>query len=589
MTVLRPAGAVLFLAVPALVAFWVWDRRRRAVLVPTLLLWRRIAPAPAAARRLPADPLFVLELLLVVALATAHLGPAVPGAPPASALAVVVDVSASMGTREAGGTRLALVRRRARAMVAEGTREVMLIAAAERPRVVARWTTDAALVLARLEALEPLDVAGDLGPALAFALAEARARPAARVAVLTDLPRDAVGLPPADVAAVDWVQVGRTDDNVAIARLAVNAPPFHDRADATATVVVRNHAARAREVVLAASVSGVPWARRTLGLGAHATATLVLDRPPAAGELTVVLEGGDALAADDVARAWLPARGPVRLVVVSESDAVARALRTAPGTRLEAVSPAAWTAARGADADAVVFDRVAPPADVRRALWVAPPPGAPCPAAGDAGPATIVDWEDGHPALAALDDPGGATVARAVRLDPPPWAAPVVLAAAAGRAFPLLVVGERDGRRFACLGAPLDDALASSDRLPLYLLALGTLGWLLDADAPRVVETGTSVRVGVPASPTRGLRVAGDAVVAERAGAYRVGGRLLLANFVDDRESEVGRDGGGEWRATVDLAVASGARGARDLGPAVAAAAAALLVAEWLAWLLRRA
>lgn len=588
MTILRPAGTLLLLAVPALIALWVRDRRRRVVPVPTLLFWRRIPPAPTAARRLPLDPLFLVELLLVLALGAAYLRPAVEREAPAEGLVVVLDVSASMGAREAGGTRFALARRRARALIAEHADEIMLVAAADRPRVVVRWTDDSALVLARLEMLEPLDVAGDLGPALALALAEAQARPGARVAVLTDLPRTAADLPPGDVAAIHWVQVGRTDDNVAIASLGVDAPPFHDRADATVTVVVRNHGARPRRALLDATVGGVAWDRRDLALAPRGADTVVLAHPPAAGEITIALEVDDALAADDTARAWMPGRAPPRLVVVADSDALARVLRAVPGTRVEVVTAAAWSAAPIADADAVVFDGVAPEPGARSALYVAPPPGAPCPTDGEASAATVVDWEDDHPTLGAVDDLGGVAVARAVRLTTPTWATPVVLAAATGRAFPLLVAGEVDGRRIACFGAPLGALAQSSDGLPLLLLALGTLGWLADADAPLVVDTGAPVVVGAGARAVPGLRVAGDVVVAERAGAYRVGGRPILANLLDDRESDIGRDGGGEWPATIRLGATPGTAGARDVGPMLYPVAAALLVVEWLVWLRRR-
>ncbi len=591
MTLLRPAGAAALLAVPLLVALWLWDRRRRVVDVPTLLFWRQLPAAPATARHLPTDPLFLLELALVLALAAGYLRPALPtDAARGSSLVVVLDVSASMGAREAAGTRFALARRRARALIAERAEEVMLVAAAERPRVALRWTDDAALVLSTLETLEPLDVAGDLTPALALALAEARVRPGARVAVFTDLPRAAAGVAPDELAALHWVQIGRTDDNVAIASLAVDAPPFHDRAEATATVVVRNHGARPRRARLEASVGGVAWEYRELTLAARAAETLVLAHPPAAGELDVTLVADDALPADDVARAWVPERAPPRLVVVAESAALAPVLRALPGARVEVVTPAAWAAAPAADADVVVFDEVAPATGVVNALWVAPPPGSgPCPSDGEVTGAAVVDWEDDHPALAGLDGLEATPVARARRLVAPEWAAPVVLAAAAGRTFPLLVAGERDGRRTACLGASLDGALGTSDGLPLLLLTLGTLGWLADAGAPLVVDTGTPVVAGPGVVAAPGLRVAGDVVVAERAGTYRVGARLLLANLLDDHESDIGRDGGGEWAPAVVLAASAGAAGARELGAWLYAVAAALLALEWLVWLRRRA
>jgi hypothetical protein len=195
----------------------------------------------------------------------------------------------------------------------------MLVEAADRPRVAVRWTRDATLVRRRLETLEALDVAGDLAPAVALAVGEARARPGTRVAVFTDLPPAATGLPADDLAAVDYVQLGRTDDNVAVSRLTVDAPPFATPAGTTATVVVRNHGGAPRRVVLDARVGDRPWARRELSLPAHDATTVQLSDPPGTGVVTVMLDAHDALAADDTAFGWIGAGTAADLLVVSET------------------------------------------------------------------------------------------------------------------------------------------------------------------------------------------------------------------------------------------------------------------------------
>src|SRR6185436_5680219 len=317
---------------------------------------------------------------------------------------IVIDVSASMQAREVEGTRFALARERAAALVRDDA-ETMLVAAAERPRVLVRWTRDAPLVRRRLETLEPLDVAGDLAPALALAVGEARARPGTRVAVFTDLPPQATGLPPDDLATVDYVQLGRTDDNVAVARLTVEAPPFHAATDATATVVVRNHGHTARHVALEARVGADLWARHAVDLDDHGTATVRLDRPPGAGIVTITLDADDALAADDVALAWLPRGAPLDLLVVSEDPAQPSAFgalaRTMTNGRAEAVSLARWTADPAmAGTRVVVFDRVAPPGPPpAHALYVAPTAGSEaCPVDDTA----VVDWDADHPIVAGL-------------------------------------------------------------------------------------------------------------------------------------------------------------------------------------------
>jgi hypothetical protein len=586
-------------AVAALVALHLRDRRRRVVPVSALLLWRRLPPARLEPRRLRSDPLFLLQLGLVLALVGAHAGPTLRGtpAPAPPAVVLVLDVSASMQAREADGrTRFELVRRRALALVAgEGT--TMIVAAALRPRIVLRWTRDPVLVRQRLETLAPLDLPTALAPGVALALAEAGAH-GARVAVLTDLAPASSDVPPAERAAVDWIQVGRTDDNLALASLTVDAPAFGGLAAARATAVVQNHDDVPRHPRLEAAVDGEAWARRDVDLPPHGAAAVVFERPPASGVLAVALADGDALAADDVARAWIPASAPLDLVAVTDDADLAAALaalvKALPRGRVAIVSGANVDAVVPAAGQVAVFDRVAPreePAGAA-ALYVAPPAGnAVCPGVGTVEAARVVDWEADHPALAGLDGLDALEVPRAVRLAAAAWATPLVLALAPPDTFPLLLAGERGGRRVACLAVPLEAPLASSDRLPLLLLVLDTLRWLAEPPGALVLETGVPARLGGEgAGPVPGLRVAGDpaVVMAERAGSYRLGPHPVIANLFDDRESDIGRDGGGEWPGTAPRLVVSASAG-HDLRLWLLGVTALLLAAEWVVWLRRRA
>jgi hypothetical protein len=173
-----------------------------------------------------------------------------------------------------------------------------------------------------------------------------------------------------------------------------------------------------------------------------------------------------------------------------------------------------------------------------------------------------------------------------------------VTAASRHAAFPFLVVGEHAGRRRACLGAELPVQPSSTDAMPLVLLTLGTLRWLAEpaAEAPITVATGVPVRsAGAALQSAPGVHASGDppVVLAERAGIHKLAGdggadRLVLASLLSADESDVGRDGGGEWRATAAPTSAPSASGRRDLSWWFYAAAAALLAIEWAAWGLLR-
>jgi hypothetical protein len=586
--VLNPAGAGALAAVAVLVALWLRGRRRRVVPVATLFLWERVPATALDRQRFRPDPLFLAQLGLLLALIGGYVRPYL--AEPALAsggvrLLVVLDASASMQAREDRATRFELARGRTRALVTQLLTgdEVMLVTAADRTHVLLRWTADRARALDRLEAVEPVDTPTDLAPALELALGELGARAETRVVVFTDLPREESGVAVGRLAAVDWVQIGRTDDNVAIAGLDVEQTPFRPASEASATVLVRSYAHAARRVVLEARVGDREWTRRELVLPARGAAHVLLTDPPAAGALTVALVGGDALPVDDRAVGWIAAADPLDVVVVTAAPALAATLgglaATVPGSRVRTVEPAAWDAAPDIDARAVVLDGVAPAAPLPiPALWIAPPTGNDvCPTARAVEDAAVVDWEADHPAVRGLGALEAIALPGTAELATPPWGDAVVLAATEHGAFPFLVAGERDGKRTACLGAA---PLGSSDDLPLLLLTLRTLAWLEEPPgaAPLAVHTGVA------------LPVAGDppVVVAERAGAQRVGERLVLANLFDDRESDIGRGGGGEWPATTRPAVAVLPVGGRhEVGWWIYVAAASLLVLEWTLWVRR--
>ena len=597
--VLNPTGALGLVAVAVLVALYLYDRRRRVIPVGTLFLWRQVAASPLDRHRFRPDALFLLQLLLLLALVGGYLRPYVQRAgarPPAGRLVLVLDVSASMQAREAGGTRFDVARRRARGLLdaLPPGDEAMLVTAADRAHVVLGWTANPDRVRERLDALAPLDTPTHLGAALELALGEARARPGTRVAVFTDLPREASGVPADGLAAVDYAQIGRSDDNLAIAGVVVDQPPFGALADVTVMVLVRNYGHAARSAVLEASIDGEPWMRRPLALGPRASEPVLLTGPRRAGVVAVRLVVDDALAVDNRAFAWIAPAEPLDLLVVTDSREVGAAFEqiahTVAGSRLEVVNRARYEEEPLGGRRVAVFDGFAPPAPMN-ALYTAPPSGnGICPGDGLADDVAVVDWEADHPALSGLEGLQALRLARVRRLATPAWGAPVVLAAARGGDVPLLVLGAESGRRVACLGAELGPALASSDGLPLLLLTLGTLRWLSEQDGQRVlvVETGTPSAAGFrPAAPVRGLRVAGDppVVVAERTGRHRLGDGVVLANLFDDRESDIGRDGDRVWSATVRPPAPLPTSGRHEVDWWLYLAAATLLGLEWIVWL----
>ncbi len=608
----NPLGLLTLASVAVLIVLTQLRRRSRVSPVSSLLLWKQLPERPLERQRFRPDLLFVLRLLLLLALVAGYALPWIgrPGGDAASGLAIVLDVSASMQVREAGGSRFALARRRLDELVdaLPSAVPVMLVAAGDRPRVSLRWTTDRGRLAERLAALAPLDTPTALAPAVELALGEAARRPGAGVAVLTDLPPAASELAPARLAGVDWIAIGRRDDNLAITDVTVEAPPFAEAADVRVEVEVRNFGSASRATTLEATLDGTPWTRQAFALAARGSGRAKLGAPPGPGLLRVRIAANDALPVDDEAVAWVPAQPPLDVLLVTESDALGAAFRTlvatVPRGHLEVVNRAGLAERAGhetVDGVVTVFDHQVPTSDdgAGSVLYLAPPPGnAVCPGARTVEDASVVDWEPGDPVLQGFGSLAAVEAAHATQLLLPAWGTAAVTAASRRAAFPFLVVGEHAGRRRACLGAELPVQPSSSDAMPLVLLTLGTLRWLAEpaAEAPITLATGVPVRsAGAALRSAPGVHASGDppVVLAERAGIHRLAGaggadRLVLASLLSADESDVGRDGGGEWRPTAAPASAPPTAGRHDLSWWFYAAAAALLAIEWAAWGLLR-
>src|SRR5262249_17419443 len=176
----NPLGLLTLASVAVLIVLTQLRRRSHVSTVSSLILWKQLPERPLERQRFRPDLLFVLPLLPLLALVGGYSLPWIggPGGDAASGLAIVLDVSASMQVREAAGSRFALARRRLDELVGglPSAAPVMIVAAADRPRVALRWTTDRGRITERLAALEPLDTPTDLAPAAELALGEAPRR-----------------------------------------------------------------------------------------------------------------------------------------------------------------------------------------------------------------------------------------------------------------------------------------------------------------------------------------------------------------------------------------------------------------------------
>jgi hypothetical protein len=235
--------------VGVLVFFYLWERTRHAIVVPSLLLWETLRQDIVRTRRFRPDLLFFLQLLLLLALIAGLAKPYLRTDEHIEAGAryiVVLDTSASMQAAEGRSSRFAQARAKALEFVDDlrPLDEVMLVEGGADPRVTVDFTRNRADIEAALRSAIATDAAGELTLAVEFADAfRFRSEVPAQLAVFTDLPRES--LPEGLRRDLRFFQFGETDDNVGIEALQVFQGRFQDYRSARVYVGVENfsHAA----------------------------------------------------------------------------------------------------------------------------------------------------------------------------------------------------------------------------------------------------------------------------------------------------------------------------------------------------------
>ncbi|MBI1960483.1 MAG: VWA domain-containing protein, partial [Candidatus Rokubacteria bacterium] len=213
MSFLSPLSLLLAtLAVPLLLLYFLKVRRRQQA-VSSLLLWDpalRDREASAFFQRLQRDPLLLLQILALLALAVALARPAVTvmgyGA---KKIVVVVDTSASMKASDVSPSRFVVAQRQALGLVGllgEGA-EVMVIASGIQPRVLVPFTRDRDRVVSAIRGMQARDLPNRLGDGIRTARALVGPDARAEIHVFTDGAHPAAVGGQGDDVRVRWVGV----------------------------------------------------------------------------------------------------------------------------------------------------------------------------------------------------------------------------------------------------------------------------------------------------------------------------------------------------------------------------------------------
>jgi hypothetical protein len=606
MSFLTPLFLLLGLLAGPIILLYMLRLRRREMLVSSTLLWQKLLrdrEANAPWQKLRRNLLLILQLLILAALVLALARPFFPvPAIISGTVVVLLDGSASMQASDVEPNRFAAAKAEVEQIISDlnGNSQMTLIQVGQTPTVLAAATNDRTVLRQALENVQPEAAAGNWAAAFALATGAAQGFSDARILIISDggLPQD---LPPLPVESL-YIPIGSSGENLAISALATRDTESGPQLFAS----ISNEGAIDREALLSITLEGTLFDSRHITVPAGSSANTTWELPEETAVIQAALSDlqADYLAADNTA--WAVHEGGISnraLLVTNGNLFLEQIYSVLPG--VEAFKAAPDNDLLGEPFDLYVFDSTPLPNPLPDAdmLIINPQPG------GTADLFTIngvfsntvavrlsdspllqfVDWREVHIRRAQqVDAPGMATLVQA-------------------EGGPLLLTGERNGRRLAVLTFDLRD----SD-LPLqiaYPILMANINdWLNPGrafDAPTGLKPGDPVTIAPGASATALLVTKPDGTTwvqevaegdilfteSEQLGLYQVALRdssgdraagSFAVNLFSPEESAIQpADTIQIGQTTVVTAEEEGDVGQRELWPWLAALAFIILMLEW--------
>lgn len=640
------AGLIYLLSIPALIYIYYFSRKKKRVEISSIIPWRMLRESVVRSSLFRADLLFYVQLALLLMLAAAACGLYWSSAAPETqgrCIILVMDRSASMQTREAGGSRWDLARDRALKLVRGlgANDRVTLIAAGARAEILASSEGNRQRIEATLRALAPADTPDSMSPAIQLALGllggpgGAKGEPGserqgeAELHVFTDRSSESLGLGKRPASANVHVEcVGSSKANAAITSISIYRNIFSVPPKVSAYVTVENLSGNDFAGTLKAVAKGKEIASLPVALKSGAAFTTQVGEKLPEGVVEIALDPTDALVVDNKAYLFLGGRKTARIALFTRDMKCAEQFRNlaaaVPHVALDVLNPAAYAATDMTPYRVAIFHRCEPEKEPGANLLLICPPAKSriVDVASDWVPGvSFLNWDEDHPLGENLRGLQGVPLGGARVIRTPSWARPVVISATNAGDIPLVACGDYRGRRAVVMSFDLAEMdLKREGSLPALILLLNAVKWL-SADDRDQIKTGEPYETLVPeaAGSAGGKPAEGGAVSytvidpkggerAVRAGAgeplvfadtdytgcYLLTGgaaeKTFVANLCSRLESDLRADEQGEDRVTVADVVAVGGAGAKppDRSAVFFALAALILLLEWLLWSLGR-
>lgn len=507
MAFLAPLALISTLIIgPIIVAMYLLKLRREDRRVSSTFLWRRVVrdvEANAPWQKLRRNLLLLLQLLLLALLALALARPFFRTTGIAGRnLIVIIDRSASMAAADGDPTRLDAAKRQAITLIDQlpDDGRATIIAAGGQLEVPANPSTDRRQLRDAITGIQ-LRSGGtsDLAQALTLASALAAREAESEIAIISDgnvaIPAD---LPPVP-ATVRFFPIGQARENVAISAVALQPSAAGQTLFAQATNYGAAQARRRLDIYL----DDVLFNAYNLTIEPGAEQSIVADVPAQVRKAEARLSdapAADALPLDD--RGWAvgtSGEGTNVRIVGPGNRFLEVALGLLPSIRASTVptSTASFTET-AAQVPVTIFDAVVPPTlPPGNLFFIAPPRSTEF---------FSITGQVDFPALrpAPGDEPllrnvklSSVSVLKANKLAPGAWARAVV----DGDGGPMLLAGERDGRRIVVLAFDLHDSdLPVQVAFPLLLSNI--MSYLAPGSGAEAAQLAPDQPLALPVEPS---------------------------------------------------------------------------------------
>lgn len=367
------------------VLLYLLDRSRRKLRVATLRFWQDSElPAQRKHRRKIQQPWSLILQLIAIGLLLLAIAQVRIGSPDRNSRdhVLLVDGSAWMGART--GNRLLMEEARTAAVryvrALPSSDRVMVVRADALATPVTGFESNKQALEAAIRQVQPGSGALNLGLGLEFAAQALRLEGKRSGEIVYSGPGrvapDALRELPAIPANLRILPVRGDLENTGVRKLSVRRAA-NDPELWQLYVTARNYGRQVRSLPLVVTFGGAPVGTRKLTIPPASELDSSFEfRTKAAGWVEARLQGGDALASDDVAMIEVPEEKSLKVVVYSAEPELLRPLLSA-NRRLEIEyrSPGEYKPDR--EAGIVIFDRFRPStAPSQNSIWIDPPAGA---------------------------------------------------------------------------------------------------------------------------------------------------------------------------------------------------------------------